>query len=249
VVIFRSTDSLTGFQRIDTINGQHFDDTVLIANVYYYRLTSINGAGKESPFSSIPPGARRLVPSAPDSVSASKGLYTDTIRVTFRSSAGADGYRIYRSTDSAVATVVLRGTTGKNVLVWNDTVHTDSLFYYSVKAFNGGGESVLSRAHGSGFRKPEQAPGVPMNLAATKNNALAVVLTWQPPVSGCQPLQYRIYRSATQTGTYSSVAITVERTYQDPVPATFPTTYWYKIAGVNNIGEGAQCGAVEGYRN
>jgi fibronectin type 3 domain-containing protein len=182
-------------------------------------------------------------------VVASKGLCTDTIRVSWKSSAGADGYLIYRSTDSTMAAATLRGATAKDVLFWNDTVHTDSLYYYSVKAFNSGGESVLSRMHGSGFRKPAQAPGVPTNLAATKNNLAAVVLSWQPPVSGCQPSQYRIYRATSQNGAFALIATTPERTYQDPVPATYPSSYWYKISGVNDTGEGPQCAAVEGYRN
>jgi len=82
-------------------------------------------------------------PSAPTRVAASDGTYSDKIRVTWRASAGATSYEVYRHTSdsSGSATKIGDATT----VGYEDTTAEASVYYYYwVKAVNAVGSSDYS---------------------------------------------------------------------------------------------------------
>ena len=87
-------------------------------------------------------------------------------------------------------------------------------------------------------------PSVPTGLIATPGNA-QVVLAWTAPADngGSAITNYNVYRSTTETGTYSLIASPTDTTYTD-TGLTNGQTYWYKVGAVNVVGEGAQSPAV-----
>ncbi|MCX6652682.1 MAG: fibronectin type III domain-containing protein [Methanomassiliicoccales archaeon] len=87
-------------------------------------------------------------------------------------------------------------------------------------------------------------PGIPNGFIAIPGNA-QVVLAWTAPADngGSAITNYNVYRSTTETGTYSLIASPVGLTYTD-TGLTNGQTYWYKVGAVNVVGEGAQSPAV-----
>jgi hypothetical protein len=87
-------------------------------------------------------------------------------------------------------------------------------------------------------------PSAPTNLSATPGN-VTVVLTWTVPADdgGSAIMNYNVYRSTTEAGTYSLIASPTAPIYSD-TGRTNGQTYWYKVNAVNAIGVGANCSAV-----
>jgi len=88
------------------------------------------------------------------------------------------------------------------------------------------------------------APGTPTDLTAIPGNN-QVFLTWTAPGSdgGSAITNYNVYRSATETGTYSLLTSPVGLNYTDTSTLN-GLTYWYKVSAVNAIGEGGHAGPV-----
>jgi hypothetical protein len=87
-----------------------------------------------------------------------------------------------------------------------------------------------------------QVPAAPTGLAVSGSpTSSSVVLTWTA-VTGATG--YRVYRSATQTGTYAQAGSDVTAATFADSSLTAATTYWYKAAAFNSAGEGAMCTAI-----
>ena len=88
------------------------------------------------------------------------------------------------------------------------------------------------------------APDIPTGLIATPGKA-QVVLEWTAPANdGGSPITgYNVYRSATETGTYSLIGSPTEPTFMN-VGLTNGQTYWYEVGAVNEAGEGARTAPV-----
>ncbi len=97
------------------------------------------------------------VPSAPGNVQASDGTYTDKVRVTWNSSAGATSYEVWRNISNNSGSAVqlnsaIAGTT------YDDTAAAaNTTYYYWAKAKNAAGTSGFSLPD-TGFRAAPPAP-------------------------------------------------------------------------------------------
>lgn len=80
-------------------------------------------------------------------------------------------------------------------------------------------------------------PSAPTGLEAVGGNGV-VTLTWD----SMNAASYSVYRSTSETGTYTVVGSPTTNAYSDGT-VTNGTTYWYKVAAVNND-EGPQSTAV-----
>jgi fibronectin type 3 domain-containing protein len=241
--LYRATAAAGPFTRIDSVETRIYYDTVPGPTMYYYKVSAFRL--DESALSNASNGAQRLLPTVPTLISATQGSMTDTIRLVWRRSSGADGYRVYRASDSAFAYPVLRLSTVDTVCY--DTAGSDSQFFYKVKAYNTAGESVLGNKM-SGFRKPSTPPDAPASLAATDALGAYIELTWSIPATGTPVNGYKIFRSTTQTGTYDLIDSTITTSFKDYVPLSFPTYYWYKVKAFNFAGDGVFSAAESGTR-
>jgi hypothetical protein len=90
---------------------------------------------------------------------------------------------------------------------------------------------------------PPPAPNAPGKLEAQKNAEGAVVLTWQPPPSGGEPVVfYRIYRGSTEYTSRYGVSATTS--FTDPDAAT-AHSYWVTAVDAN-LTESAPEGPANG---
>ena len=241
--IYRAGSSEGPFSFLDSTATTSYNDTVPDGMTYYYRVASVGA--NESGLSVISNGAKLSLPSIPEILSVSQGSYDSSISVTWGTSSGANSYLLYRSSDSSLASLVLVSQTTATSLY--DTVSSDSVYYYRVKAANQAGQSVLSSAV-SGFRMPPTPPSPPESVDEPVSAPDYIHLSWDAPLQSVPFEGYRIYRSTAEAGTYELIDSTTVTTYEDYAPESFPTLYWYKIASFNRIGESEKTAPVSGSR-
>ncbi|MGI6087202.1 MAG: leucine-rich repeat protein [Kiritimatiellia bacterium] len=131
---------------IGSTSGTTYDDTTAVAKTtYYYWVKATNSVGV-SGFSKSDSGWRAIpVPVAPTGVTASDGVHTDKIRITWKASAGATSYKVYRHTSNKPGAASKIGTSATTA--YNDTTaKSDVTYYYWVKAVNESGASGFSAA-------------------------------------------------------------------------------------------------------
>jgi len=87
-------------------------------------------------------------------------------------------------------------------------------------------------------------PSAPTGLSANPGNT-QVVLAWTTPINdgGSAIIGYKIYRSATENGTYYLIVSSFGLNCTD-TGLTNGQTYWYKVTAMNINGEGSQSTAV-----
>lgn len=139
-----------------------FKDTdVGPGSTYYYKVKSYTEGGVESAFSSEVRGYMIAYDSslndssvdpdlisAPDAVSATEGAYNDTIMVTWDAVSNSSYYQVYKS-DSVSGPYEQTGKHIRGTIFYDQTVTTDTLYYYKVKACNTANvESEFSEAVG-----------------------------------------------------------------------------------------------------
>jgi Fibronectin type III domain/FG-GAP-like repeat len=147
------------------------------------------------------------------------------------------GYRIYRGPDGG--TGVPLATIG-NVLSFTDTtVANGATFWYSVAAVSMYGEGTRSAAAVAQRALPPSAPTSPSASVATGRTGVTV--TWKAPTSnGGSPVTgYQIYRGTAAGGGAFLVSVAAGTTTFTDTAVTKKVTYFYRIAAVNVVGEGA----------
>ncbi|MGI6087130.1 MAG: fibronectin type III domain-containing protein [Kiritimatiellia bacterium] len=145
-----TADNSAAATEIGSTTGTTYDDTTTVAKTtYYYWVKATNAAGvsgfsaSDSGWRDEPKPPKPPKPAAPTGVGASDGVYTDKVRVTWKASAGATSYVIYRHTinkPSAAARLGTSATTSYD----DKTAKTELTYYYWVKALNESGASGFS---------------------------------------------------------------------------------------------------------
>ncbi|MFZ2658613.1 MAG: pre-peptidase C-terminal domain-containing protein [Victivallales bacterium] len=142
-------------------------------------------------------------PLPPTSVAATKGTYPDAILVSWKASAGAASYLIYRAESKVIpADPPLAETSDLSYVDTKDAVlDAGKTFNYWVKAKNAAGTSAPSTmASGS----VSNIPAAPASVAASDGTCFdRIRVTW-PKVLGAT--SYELYRSPTKAITGASIA-------------------------------------------
>ncbi|MBI2439838.1 MAG: M4 family metallopeptidase [Lentisphaerae bacterium] len=113
-------------QIIVTNTSATYDDTAVVpGSLYYYWMQARNGA-VITPLTAVDSGYRNL--QTPTALAASKGTYTDSVRLTWTAAAGATSYQVLRSTSSDSATAAVLVETGATS--YNDTTAQPGVTYY-----------------------------------------------------------------------------------------------------------------------
>jgi len=218
--VYRSTTADGNYSSIIlTATTSFADNSLSSGTTYYYKVAAYNngGTGNKSGYAYA-----TTLPSSPTSVTATANSESD-ITVSWGAVTGAIGYYIYRLT-IASGTYDSVGTSETTSYADNSLL-SGTTYYYNVAAYNSGGTGNQSN-----YASTTTLLDVPTNVTATANSVSSITVSWES-VKGATG--YRIYRSTTADGTYSSVTSTSSTLYADNSLSS-GTTYYYKVAAYNS---------------
>ena len=205
---------------------------------YFYFVAALySGPDEErSPLSESAEGWRGI--GIPAGTSASDGTNTTGVNVSWNAVPQATHYKVYRSTaDNDPAPVLLDTVTAPSSGYSDTSAVHDILYWYSVSALYDVDEGVRSVVD-SGYRG--LAP--PLDVQASDDLEDTIEIIWCA-VTGATG--YIIYRSETETGTYTEIGTDDACPYLDG-PFAPPVSYWYKLKATNSLATSAFSNADEG---
>jgi len=171
-------------------------------------------------------GTPPVIPSTPTGLSATGGA--GQIALTWVAVNGATSYTVKRSSTGATGSFSLLGNA--TATSYTDTgLPGNTTYYYTVNASNDAGASADSASVSA--KTSATPPDAPAPTAAGGDGK--VTLSWAA-VAGAT--SYEVARSATQTGTYTSLATNLTTTGYVDTAVTNGTTYWYKVSARNATG-------------
>jgi fibronectin type 3 domain-containing protein len=239
--VYRSTSQTGTYTLIDTVSTNIYNDYPSDTNVYYYKVKSVDAYGESDDFSNSDDGSRKILP-APTNLSASDGLYTDRVEISWDSVADANEYKVYRST-TAGGVKMLIGTVSSTS--YDDTGLEDtSTYHYSLKSVDAYGESDFSNMD-EGYLD-SAFPAVPDGLTASQGAYRdKIELSWNPLANADG---YQVYRSTTVDGTYIKIGNLTGTSYDDSDYPGDTSTYYYKVNAYKSDGYSDFSSSVSGYR-
>lgn len=229
--IYRSTEKNGTYKKIKKIDSgrttSYIDEGLTTGTKYYYKVRAyctVNKKAVYGEYSVVASG--KPVPQTP--VIEAKTTDYQTVTVSWKSVAGSDGYRIYRS-ETADGTYKLVKTVGSAKTSYkNKKLTTGKEYYYKVRAYcNKNGKKVFSQY--SEVKSAIPVLNKPTNLKAVVENDNQIKLTWDA-VAGAKT--YTVLRSTSLTGSYKvATEICNTNSYID-TNVTNGKTYYYKIYAV-----------------
>jgi fibronectin type 3 domain-containing protein len=194
----------------------YIDKGLKNGKTYYYVVTAVEG-DEQSPNSNEVSATPVLAP--PTNLQAEPG--NQQIKLTWEPVPGAELYRVKRSgTDDGTYTTIAEVATNSYL---DTAVQNGKTYYYVVSAIDEGAQSANSN----------QVSATPALLAPTDLEAepanQRVTLTWTAS-SGAN--SYKVRRSTSQGGPYTTIATTSTTTYVDNAVRN-GRTYYYVVAAAN----------------
>ncbi len=217
-----------------TPNNSVFEEPVVTLGApgaYNAALTVANPSGEDVYFFTLQVGTAVGAPAAPQNFSASDGTAQDRITLSWSSSAGAQGYRIYRDSQAEVYVEVISATSYDDLAVPDYLSHT-----YWVAAFNDVGAGVLSDSD-AGYRELP-APAV---LTATDGTLADLTRISWTSVAGAAA--YKVYRDFTP----DPIATLGDVTSWDDTAAGNYLQHTYFVRATNAAQDGALSPTDTGY--
>ena len=221
---------------------EHDDSTVVGGNTYYFTLKSTNAVGDSDFLTPYVSGLAGTPADPPSSVSSGiNNPNTAPLDITVSWSSPTNvgsgtltGFEIYRDS-------VLIDTTGL-VTSYTDTVPSGGgTFEYKLKSLSSHGTSGFSGTTSTTTPTVPPTPTATPTLAITNPNPspLDIDVSWSAQTSGGSTITgYEIFRSATETGTYTSVGTVTDLDFTDTVPSA--GTWYYTFASTNLVGSSGQ---------
>ncbi len=172
----------------------------------------------------------QILPTAPAGLVLT-GISAAGVSMEWTAVEDADYYYVYRATDGQPEVAIAEQVVG---ISYTDTsVAVGSSYTYYVSAGNAfGQQSALSTASEAATIPALQPPAVPTGLAVTETTATAVDLAWSAAAGA---VDYEIYRSDADNGSYARIADTTGVAYSDTTANT-TAVYYYKIKARNAQG-------------
>jgi fibronectin type 3 domain-containing protein len=234
--VFRSVTQSGAYTRIETVFGTNYNDTGLTsATTYYYRISGENdcGEGEKSNYASETT-VDCPAPGVP--TPRAEPLSSTSIRVSWDSIPNASSYTVYRSVarDGAYSDSIAN-TAGRSFT--HTGLSPSQTYYYKVAAINSCGKSGQS-SYTSATTEACPKPVAPTNLSTVRKSSSSIEISWDEVSTA---VNYKIYRSATSTGTYAHIGTTNGKgsvTFTDTELGS-ATTYYYKVAAESDCEESA----------
>ncbi|MDT8389888.1 MAG: protein kinase [Lentisphaeria bacterium] len=167
------------------------------------------------------------MPGTPTGLTASDGVSTGKVYLTWSAAANADYYQISRSVPGKVVSGRVRGTS------WDDGDAAPGVEYsYWVRAVNAEGHSAYSEPD-TGYRKLSP----PNGISASKDHTDRISITWNV-VPGAT--RYELYRATRDSfGSARPIATPADASYVDrAVTAGESYYYWVKAAKSGQVSSG-----------
>ncbi|HPQ54475.1 MAG TPA: hypothetical protein PK253_14595 [Spirochaetota bacterium] len=230
-----------------------YDDvnTAAEGKAYYYRISAENEDGEGAKSDVVSGWFPYDVPNNPPStVEATDGTYSNKVVVLWTSVTEAESYSIYRSLDPASGDCSTLPTDYESLgsvsgLTYDDnSLSTEDVYCYAVKAVNSAGASDLSTPDKGNISAGGVAiPSAPLNVDATIDEENRITISWDR--ADAYAASYRVYRCTIATGNYGDSIGSVSDSgaasysFSDTVSngITTDTTYYYKVKAVNGDGE------------
>ena len=217
-------------------SAQVDDSSAAVAKSYLYSVKTVCGLGDSA--SSLSDAGIRA-PAAPAGVTATDGLSTANVRVTWSLSSGATGYQVYRRTEGGSA--VLIKSLGSTIAAYDDTTAVALTTYlYSVVA-TGSGVSSPTSGEDSGWRNI----AAPTASAALGTSSTGVGVSW---TSVSAATGYRVLRAVSGGNPVQIAEVGTVTSYVDESAASL-VTYQYRVQAIHGLGSTASSNAATGWLN
>jgi len=215
--------------------GTTFTDTALTSGTtYFYKISAENDCGESAKSSAVSETTVSCpTPAAPKNVSA-EALSSSNIKISWGKVSAAVSYTVYHSTSESGTYDSIANTT--DTIFPHTGLSPSSTHYYKVAARNSTCGEGAASARASAATPACTKPATPTNASATAQSATIIRLSWDGIPNAAY---YAIYRSTSGSGTYSLIDTTAGRTFTN-TGLTPASTYYYKVAAVNDCGESAQ---------
>ncbi len=234
-----SVGPFTVVANLPTAVSSFSDSSLAPSTTYFYRVSVSNFSGS-SLFSDVisitTPG---YAPSAPTTLAA-VAVSSSQINLTWvDNSADETGFVVERSASATGAYAVI-ATLGANAISYSDNGRAASTtYFYRVQATNSGGNSPSS--NDINVTTPAAivaAPAAPSGLLATSASGSQINLTWLD--NSATESGFKIERGTNAAGPFVLIFTTAANvsSYSDSALAS-STTYYYRLAGYNAIGNSA----------
>lgn len=226
--IYRTTADTGIYVLLASVNRPYYtDESVTLGTTYFYKVQAAYSGGT-GPYSKVVAGAPLLkgdTLGVPTNVAAS-GIDSANILVTWGVVNNAKYYQVYRST-SFSGVYSIAGTSTLPYLI-DEGLVPGMTYYYKVQAVSSAGLSDFSPVVYAVTGAGTVGPAAPDNLAANVLNSRQIYLTWDGVYNATH---YKIYRSASSSGTYTLIDSIANPYYMDTNLTPGTTYYYYVQAG------------------
>ncbi len=224
-------DSMSAEGRSYMWNAKQLELIKTIVADYHIEL-----AGKQNAFKADMPAGLQT-----------KAINYKTIQISWNSVDNADGYMVYRRTETGSWKLIADQVT--DISYKDQKAVTGRTYYYTVKAYSRAwGEKVVSSYDKNGVTGKAKL-GKAKITAVNSESYNTIRVTWNK-VSGANG--YRIYRSTSKDGKYTAVGSTAKNgtvTFLDKKAVT-GKTYYYKVRAYRKVNDkkvyGSYSAAVKG---
>lgn len=173
-----------------------------------------------------------LIPDVPDGLTATDGVSTDHVFISWNSTSDTDGYRLYRNETNDVGSATEIADLTATSFTDTTALHNRT-YYYWVLAYNTQGDSEYSIPD-TGYRRLP-LPGAPTGVSATDGTSTAYCrVTW---AMGDYAYEYEVYRNTVNSTSGGVLLTTTSLTTFDDTTGVQGTTYYYYVKSLNPEGE------------
>ena len=214
------------------------DAGVATNQTYYYRVLAFNPAGSSLPSNVV----TVAVPAAPSNLTATIASATQVNLSWTDNSNNETGFAVWRSVNAAAATQIAtvtrtpaQGTAMGGAVTYNNTgVAVGNTYAYYVTALTATDASAASNT----ATVTLALPTIPINLAAVRNPATQVVLTWAN--TSASAASFTVQRATNATFGAGLATLTPapgpNATSFIDTTAVAATTYYYRVRANNVLG-------------
>lgn len=229
----RSSDDSTWTQIASVgANVSRYNDTGLSSSTtYYYRVRAYNAGGDSAYTNVFSATTQTPAPSMPENFNAN-ALSTSEIDLSWTDNSNQTGFYVERSPDDSTWAQIGETTS----TTYQDTgLPQGTTYYYRVRAYNSGGNSVYASAVSATTLAP--LPAAPSGLGATAVNVAEIDLEWTNNDETATGIY--IERSP-DNSTWSQIGSVPGGTssYND-TGLNIGATYFYRVRAYNTYGDSA----------